>query len=125
MYFVVTVMLALLYAGIIILLQSLFTSLTGQTSPLALVISTLAIAGLFVPLRNRLQEFVDRRFYRRKFDARKALEAFSKTARSQVDIEQLNQSLVGIVSEAFKPETIDLHMVGHTKISAIQRGINK
>jgi hypothetical protein len=85
-YGVLTVMLVALYVGGIVLLQSLFIAFTGQQSTLAVVASTLLIAALFTPLRRRIQGFIDRRFYRRKYDARKTLEAFSATLRDETDL---------------------------------------
>jgi len=103
-----TAMLITLYFGGIVVLQSIFVLLTGQQSTLAVVASTLAIAALFVPLRRRVQGFVDRRFYRRKYDARKTLEAFSATLRDETDLESLNNELVGVVRETMQPEHVSL-----------------
>jgi hypothetical protein len=84
-----TGVLALVYLGSVVMLQGLFRALTGQESTLALVASTLAIAALFSPLRRRVQGFVDRRFYRRKYDARKTLEAFNSRLREEADLDAL------------------------------------
>jgi hypothetical protein len=104
----VTVTLVALYFGGIVVLQRMFVLLTGQQSTLAIVASTLAIAALFNPLRRRVQGFVDRRFYRRKYDARKALEAFSATLRDETDLEALNSELVGVVRETVQPAHVSL-----------------
>jgi hypothetical protein len=103
-----TVTLVALYFGGIVVLQRIFVTLTGQQSTLAVVASTLAIAALFVPLRRRVQGFVDRRFYRRKYDARKTLEAFSAKLRDETDLEALNNDLVGVVRETMQPSHVSL-----------------
>jgi hypothetical protein len=104
----VTVTLVVFYFGGIVVLQRIFVILTGQQSTLAVVASTLAIAALFVPLRRRIQSFIDRRFYRRKYDARKTLEAFSAKLRDETDLEALNRELVGVVREIMQPEHVSL-----------------
>ena len=98
-----TAMLVLVYVGGVVSLQYAFRTITGQESQVAIVASTLAIAALFNPLRRRVQAFVDRRFYRRKYDARKTLEAFSATLRDETDLERLGEHLVGAVTEAMQP----------------------
>jgi hypothetical protein len=103
-----TVVLAASYEGAIVLLQQMFRGLTGQESQLAAVASTLAIAALFGPLRHRIQRFVDRRFYRSKYDSRKTLEAFSATLRDETDLEALNDDLVGVVRETLQPAHVSL-----------------
>jgi hypothetical protein len=113
-YSVLTGILALVYFGSVVVLQGVFTALTGAArSELVTVLSTLAIAALFVPLRNRLQEFIDRRFYRRKVDAALALAAFNRAARDEVDLDQLTQRLAQVVQETIQPETVDLVLVRH------------
>jgi hypothetical protein len=93
---------ALYFVGIVVL-QRVFVSLTGQQSTLAVVASTLLIAALFTPLRRRIQSFIDRSFYRRKYDARKTLEAFSAQLRDETDLEALSSDLVGVVRETMQP----------------------
>jgi len=98
-----TILLVLVYFGGVTGTQALFRYLTGQQSTLAVVASTLLIAALFNPLRRRIQSFIDRRFYRRKYDARKTLEAFSGKLRNETDLEALNNDLVGVVRETMAP----------------------
>ncbi len=98
-----TATLVALYFGGIVVLQRVFVVLTGEKSTLAVVASTLAIAALFNPLRQRIQSFIDRRFYRRKYDARKTLDAFSAKLRDETDLEALNNELVGVVRETMQP----------------------
>jgi hypothetical protein len=107
-YGLLTAILAALYFGGIVLLQRLFVILTGQQSTLAVVVSTLLIAALFNPLRRRIQGFVDRSFYRRKYDARKTLEAFSTKLRDETDLEALRGDLVGVVKETMQPAHVSL-----------------
>ncbi|NJN84933.1 MAG: hypothetical protein HC802_23360, partial [Caldilineaceae bacterium] len=94
------------YFGAILLLQSLFTGITGQESPIALVISTLAIAALFSPLRRRIQELIDHRFYRRKYDAQQMMASFARTARDETDLEVLQAELVRVLGETVQPEQV-------------------
>ena len=100
-----TVTLALTYLGSVAVLQQGFRALTGQEQQpqLAVVVSTLAIAALFTPVRRRIQSFIDRRFYRRKYDARKTLETFSSKLKDETDLEALNYELVGVVRETMQP----------------------
>jgi hypothetical protein len=97
-----------LYFGGIVMLQRVFVLLTGQQSTLAVVASTLLIAALFTPLRRLIQGFIDRRFYRSKYDARKTLEAFSAQLRNETDLEALSDDLVGVVRETMQPAHVSL-----------------
>jgi hypothetical protein len=109
-YVSLTLMLGLVYLGSVVTLQYAFRALTGQVEQpqLAIVVSTLVIAALFNPLRRRIQSFIDRRFYRSKYDARKTLEAFSATLRDETDLEALNGELVAVVRETMQPEHVSL-----------------
>jgi MFS family permease len=100
-------LIALYFVGIVVL-QRVFVILTGEESTVAVVASTLTIAALFNPLRHRLQRFVDRRFYRRKYDSRKTMEAFSTTLRDETDLQALSDHLVGVVAETMQPEHVGL-----------------
>jgi hypothetical protein len=101
-------MLALVYFGGVAALQRLLAPVSGQDSQLAIVASTLAIAALFNPLRRRLQDFVDRRFYRKKYDAARVLEAFSTRLRDETDLHRLNGDLMSVVRETVQPEHVSL-----------------
>jgi hypothetical protein len=107
-YGALTGILALVYLGSVVALQAFFRYLTGQDSQLAVVPSTLAIAALFSPLRRRIQSFIDRRFYRRKYDARKTLEAFSAKLRDETDLDALRDDLVGAVRETMQPAHVSM-----------------
>jgi hypothetical protein len=103
-------MLALVYFGGVTATQALFGELIGREEQpqLAIVVSTLVIAALFNPLRRRIQAFIDRRFYRRKYDARKTLEAFSAKLREETDLDALSDDLVGVVRETMQPAHVSL-----------------
>ena len=112
-----TATLVALYFGGIVVLQRFFVLLTGQQSTLAVVASTLLIAALFNSLRQRIQSFIDRRFYRKKYDARKTLEALNARLREGTDLEALNSELVGVVRETMQPAHVSvwLHPDGALK----------
>jgi hypothetical protein len=109
-YGALTVMLGAVYFGGVVATQRIFRALTGQEEQpqLAIVVSTLVIAALFNPLRRRIQGFIDRRFYRRKYDARKTLEAFSARLRDETDLEALSEDLVGVARSTMQPEHASL-----------------
>jgi hypothetical protein len=105
-----TALLGAFYAGLILGLEALVSTLTGQTGaePLVIVLSTLAIAALFLPVRRRIQQLIDRRFYRKKYDAVQTLAAFSATLRQEVDLEQVQQQLLALVQETMQPAQVSL-----------------
>ncbi len=109
-YGTLTVILTGVYVGLVIGLGSLVRLFTGQVaqSPVVIVASTLAIAALFQPLRHRLQAIIDRRFYRRKYDAAKIIQAFSATLRNELDLTQLSEQLVAVVQETMEPSHVSL-----------------
>ena len=96
-------MLAATYFGGVVLLQESFRALTGGESQLAIVASTLLIAALFVPLRRRVQGFIDRSFYRQKYDAARTLQNFSAKLRDETDLDRLGDELVMVVRETVQP----------------------
>ena len=118
-YGTLTVMLAVVYFGGVATTQAIFRTITGQERlpQLAVVASTLAIAALFDPLRRRVQRFIDRRFYRRKYDARETLEAFSTRLRGETDLDGLREDLVGVVEETMQPVHVSvwLRSLGETR----------
>ena len=108
-YAVLTALLALVYFGGVVLLQRLFGALTGVAqSPLAVVVSTLAIAALFTPLRRRIQDTIDRRFFRKKYDAQRVLAQFALTARDETDLDTLTGELARVVQETLQPERVSV-----------------
>ncbi|MDX1418267.1 MAG: hypothetical protein R3293_28965, partial [Candidatus Promineifilaceae bacterium] len=107
-YGLLSIVLALIYFGSVIVLQRLFSAVSRQQSPIVIVVSTLIIAGLFSPLRGKIQEMIDRRFDRQKYDAALALDRFAKIARDEVDLNRLSAELINVVQEAIQPEHASL-----------------
>ena len=107
-YGALTVSLVLVYLGGVVSLQYIFRALAGQGSQLAIVASTLAIAALFNPFRRRIQAVIDRRFYRRKYDAVQTLEAFGARLREETDLEILSDDLIGVIRETMQPEHVSV-----------------
>jgi hypothetical protein len=108
-YSVFTTLLLFIYFGSVLLMQAIFILFTGQgSSEIVTVVSTLAIAGLFVPLRDRVQDGIDRRFYRHKYDAEQTLAAFAAGLREEVDLDQLSARLTSVVEETMQPTSVSL-----------------
>src|SRR5260221_1232014 len=107
-YGTLTVILTAVYVGLVIGLQALLRGIISQDNSVAIVISTLAIAALFQPLRKRIQKLIDRRFYRRKHDAARIVAAFSTTLRNEVDLDLLREHLLDVVQEAMQPSHVSL-----------------
>jgi hypothetical protein len=101
--------LALVYFGSVLILQQVFSSAVGvERTPVAIVISTLAMAALFTPLRDRVQAIIDRRFYRQQYDAQQVLAQFAQTARDETDLERLTTELTRVIQETMQPEQVNV-----------------
>jgi hypothetical protein len=107
-YGALTATLAMVYFGSVILLQNLVTAVGGQQTAVVTVISTLLIAALFTPLRRRIQDDIDQRFFRKKYDAEKVVAAFGAGLREEVDLVDLQSQIVAVVEEALQPEMVSL-----------------
>jgi hypothetical protein len=107
-YGLVSLALLLVYFGSVVLLQRLFTGATGERSPLAIVISTLLIAALFNPLRRRIQDLIDRRFYRQKYDAQQVMARFASTARDETNMDRLTTELGAVIQGTLQPENMTI-----------------
>jgi hypothetical protein len=123
-YAVLTTILAAIYFGGIVLTQQIFRAAAGETSDLAVVVSTLLIAALFTPIRRRVQDTIDRRLYRRKYDVEQTLATFQRNLRDDVDIETLKANLIKVVSETMQPATIALWMKETSSTEANLRSLN-
>jgi len=107
-YSLVTGVLALVFFGSVTVLQAIFSAISGEQSSLAIALSTLAIAALFNPLRKRVQAFIDKRFFRQGYNARKTLESFAAYARNEVELSRLSAELVRAASDTLKPDKVSL-----------------
>jgi hypothetical protein len=108
-YTLVTALLLIIFFGSVVLLQQLFSAFTGaRQNDLVTVLSTLAIAALFTPLRSRIQSIIDRRFYRKKYDAQQILSDFAKTVRDETDLERLTGRLIQVVDETMQPRSVSV-----------------
>ena len=111
LYGVLSTLLGVVFFVLIIVLQAVFTQVTGRDSAAAVILSTLAIAALFTPLRRAVQNSIDRRFYRRKYDAEKVLADFAATARDETDLDRLTAELVRVIQEAMQPEHVSVWLM--------------
>ena len=107
-YTILTAMLGLVYFGLVILLDGMLRSLVGSSGQVATVVSTLAVAALFTPLRHRVQDLIDRRFYRRKYNAEQALAEFAAVVRNNADIHLVSDQLTRAIQETVQPEHASL-----------------
>jgi hypothetical protein len=116
-YGTLTVILTVVYVGLIIGLSALLRGIISQDNSVAIVLSTLAIAAVFQPLRHRIQAVIDRRFYRSKYDAARTLAAFSATLRNEVNLDQLKEHLLAVVEETMQPAhaSLWLRKSGHER----------
>ena len=107
-YSLLTAMLAAIYFGLVLVTQNTFVALTGQESQLAVVISTLAMAALFTPLRRRLQHLVDRRFFRQRYNAAQTLADFAEAVRDEIDVQDVESALLNAINDTMQPESVAL-----------------
>jgi hypothetical protein len=114
-YTLLTATLGIVYFGSILLLQGIFTSIGIPRSPVVIVLSTLAIIALVAPLRHRIQDFIDRRFYRKRYNAEQILAAFSAELRDKVDLDQLSVRVLDVVQETVQPENVALWLAAPQK----------
>jgi hypothetical protein len=120
-YSILTALLALTYFGLVTFSQSLTQRMLSEHSPLVIVISTLVIAALFTPLHRRVQAFVDRRFYRQKYDAQRTLDAFAATLRDEVDLDRMTAELVAVIEKTVQPEQVGLWLQPAAPVGKVDR----
>jgi hypothetical protein len=106
-----TISLLAVYIGGVILLQALFRAVTGQSSDLTIAVVTLGVAALFNPWRRRVQTFIDRRFYRRKYDATRTLTSFTSRLREESDLDRLTDEMVTVIAQTVQPATVSVWLV--------------
>jgi hypothetical protein len=111
LYGLLSALLAVVFYLLVVVLQAIFTQVTGRDSPATVILSTLAIAALFTPLRRAIQGVIDRRFYRRKYDAEKVLADFAATARDETDLDMLTAELARVIQEAMQPEFVGVWLL--------------
>jgi hypothetical protein len=121
-YSIVVALLLFVYFGSVILLQRIVAGIIGNNSEIVTVISTLIIAALFVPLRNRIQDVIDKRFYRKKYDAQQVLQKFSETVRDETDLEKLTNELVNVVQETMQPTNVSVWLKRTTQDPSASSG---
>lgn len=109
-YGAATILLTLVYLGSVVVFETLIRLVTGQSSDLAVIVSTLGIAALFRPVLARSQDFIDHRFYRKKYDAEQALAAFHTMVREEVDLDRLTEEVIGIVQKTMQPASVNLYL---------------
>ncbi len=107
-YAIVVTLLLAVYFGSVILLQQIFANITGERSEIITILSTLAIAALFIPVRNRVQNAIDKRFNRQKYDAQKVMQKFSETVRDETDLDKLTAELLNVVNETMQPKSVSV-----------------
>jgi hypothetical protein len=114
-YSSVTLLLGAIYFSGVTIIQSVFTSLTGEQSTIAIVLSTLAIAALFNPLRTRVQDFIDRRFYRQRYHAQQEIERFAAAVQQETELNQILHHLASVLGETIQPSQINFEIDNSTK----------
>lgn len=124
LYLMLTLLLGTVYAVLVIAFQGIFTRATAQDSTPAVVLSTLSIAALFTPLRRWLHSTIDRRFYRRKYDAEQVMNRFAQTVRDETDLDRLTAELASVIQETMEPEHISVWLFDRNNLTTDERGLN-